>query len=109
MKEKEKEKEKKPVGKSLAGGLFEIVGEIVLTLLFGLLGAGVLWFFGMRGDALLEDGELLVLVGILAFTVPIFLVGLVVMGIKKLRRRGASLENECRTTASNEKKDGNQR
>ena len=103
-----KEKEKKPVGKALAGGLFEIVGEIVLTLLFGLLGAGVLWFFGMRGDALLEDGELLVLVGILAFTVPVFLVGLVVMGIKKLRRRRVSLENERHTTASNVEKDGNQ-
>lgn len=64
--------------------LLEIVGEVVLTLVFGGIGLLILGLFGVKSPLESLDGDLLVLIGIGAFAV---IAAIVILIVKLIKRR----------------------
>ena len=67
--------------------ILEIVGEIVLTLIFFGIGALIVRAFGARLDSDGMDDELIILIGIVVFAVIIGIVFALVKLIKKIIKK----------------------
>ena len=64
--------------------ILEIVGEIVLTLIFFGIGALIVRAFGVGFDSSVLDDDLIILIGIIACAVVFAIVWILVQWLKKI-------------------------
>lgn len=84
---------KKNFKSRLREGFGEMALEIILSLVFLAVGAGVLALFGVSGDAEWLDGDLVMLIGIGAVLLVGSAIGVIVWTVKKKNKRKNNAED----------------